>query len=57
MLTFHRHHAAARTFHEQENLKRQINATDHRIDRLICDGYSNVAPVWAERTIPAYRFR
>jgi hypothetical protein len=57
MLALHRHHAAARTFQEQENLKRQINATDRRIDRLIDDVYSNVAPVWAERTIPAYRFR
>ena len=28
-----------------------------RIDSLSDDAYSNVAPVWAERTDRAYRFR
>jgi len=31
--------AAARTDHEQTNLKRQIDAADRRIDRLVYDLY------------------
>ena len=31
--------AAARTDHEQANLKRQLDAADHRIDRLVYDLY------------------
>jgi len=40
MLTLHRQLAAARTAHEQENLKRQIAATDRLIDRLVYDLYN-----------------
>ncbi|MBU1743771.1 MAG: Eco57I restriction-modification methylase domain-containing protein [Proteobacteria bacterium] len=40
MLALHRRLAAARTDHEQTNLKRQIDATDSRIDRLVYDLYS-----------------
>ncbi len=40
MLALHRQLAAARTDHEQTNLKRQIAATDRRIDRLVYDLYS-----------------
>ncbi|MBU2055924.1 MAG: hypothetical protein KJ936_08310 [Proteobacteria bacterium] len=50
MISLHRLLAAARTDHERTNLKHRINAADRRIDRLIDDVYSNVAPVWAERT-------
>ncbi len=39
MLALHRRLAAARTDHEQTNLKRQIDAADHRIDRLVYDLY------------------
>jgi len=39
MLALHRRLAAARTDHEQTNLKRQIDATDRRIDRLVYDLY------------------
>ncbi|MFH1911659.1 MAG: N-6 DNA methylase [Pseudomonadota bacterium] len=39
MLALHRQLAAARTAHEQENLKRQIDAADRRIDRLVYDLY------------------
>ena len=37
MLALHRRLAAARTDHERTNLQRQIDATDRRIDRLVCD--------------------
>ena len=40
MLALHRMLAVARTEHEQENLKRQIDATDRRIDRLVYDLYN-----------------
>jgi hypothetical protein len=40
MLALHRRLAAARTDHEQTNLKRQIDATDRRIDRLVYNLYS-----------------
>jgi len=40
MLALHRQMAAARTDHEQTNLKRQIDATDSRIDRLVYDLYN-----------------
>ena len=40
MLALHRQLAAARTEHEQTNLKRQIDATDRRIDRLVYDLYN-----------------
>jgi hypothetical protein len=39
MLALHRNHAAARTEHEQTSLKRQIDATDRQIDRLVYDFY------------------
>ncbi len=39
MLALHRRLAAARTDHEQTNLKRQIDAADRRIDRLVYDLY------------------
>jgi hypothetical protein len=39
MRALHRRLAVARTDHEQENLKRQIDATDRRIDRLVYDLY------------------
>jgi hypothetical protein len=39
MLSLHRRLAVARTDHEQTNLKRQIDATDSRIDRLVYDLY------------------
>jgi len=39
MVALHRQLAASRTSHEQENLKRQINAADRRIDRLVYDLY------------------
>ena len=39
MLALHRQLAAARTDHERTNLKRQIDATDRRIDRLVYDLY------------------
>jgi predicted type IV restriction endonuclease len=39
MLALHRQLAATRTTHEQENLKRQIDAIDRRIDRLVYDLY------------------
>jgi hypothetical protein len=39
MLALHRQLAAARTEHEQTNLKRQIDAADRRIDRLVYDLY------------------
>jgi hypothetical protein len=40
MLALHRRLAAARTDHEQTNLKRQIDATDRRIDCLVYDLYN-----------------
>ncbi|MCX5826177.1 MAG: Eco57I restriction-modification methylase domain-containing protein [Deltaproteobacteria bacterium] len=40
MLALHRQLAAARTDHEQMNLKRQIAAADLRIDRLVYDLYN-----------------
>ncbi len=40
MLALYRQLAAARTDHEQTNLKRQIAATDRRIDRLVYDLYN-----------------
>ncbi len=40
MLVLHRQLASARTEHEQTNLKRQIDATDRRIDRLVYDLYN-----------------
>ncbi len=40
MLVLHRQLAAARTDHEQTNLKRQIEATDRQIDRLVYDLYN-----------------
>jgi len=39
MLALHRQLTAARTDHEQTNLKRQIDTTDRRIDRLVYDLY------------------
>lgn len=39
MLTLRRQLATARTDHEQTNLKRQIDAKDRRIDRLVYDLY------------------
>ncbi len=40
MLALHRQLAAARTDHERTNLKRQIDAADRRIDRLVYDLYN-----------------
>jgi predicted nucleic acid-binding Zn-ribbon protein len=40
MLALHRRLAVARTDHEQTNLKRQIDAADRRIDRLVYDLYN-----------------
>ncbi|MBM4314502.1 MAG: restriction endonuclease subunit M, partial [Deltaproteobacteria bacterium] len=40
MLALHRRLTAARTDHEQTNLKRQIDAADRRIDRLVYDLYN-----------------
>jgi predicted nucleic acid-binding Zn-ribbon protein len=40
MLALHRQLAAARTEHEQTNLRRQIDAADRRIDRLVYDLYN-----------------
>ena len=39
MLALHRRLASARTAHEQTNLKRQIDASDRRIDLLVYDLY------------------
>ena len=39
MLALNRRLDAARTDHEQTNLKRQIDAADRRIDRLVYDLY------------------
>jgi cell division protein FtsL len=39
MLTLHRKMAAARTEHEQTLLRRQIEATDRQIDRLVYELY------------------
>jgi len=39
MLTLHKQLAAAKTPHEQENLKRQIDATDRQIDKLVYELY------------------
>ena len=39
MLAFHKQLAAANTPHEQENLKRQIDATDRQIDKLVYELY------------------
>lgn len=39
MLVLRRQLAAASTPHEQENLKRQINATDHQINKLVYELY------------------
>ena len=35
MLSLHQQLAAARTEHEQTNLRHRIDATDRRIDRLV----------------------
>jgi len=40
MPALHRRLAASRTDHEQANLKRQIDAIDRRIDRLVYDLYN-----------------
>jgi hypothetical protein len=40
MLALHRRLAATRTDHEQTNLKRQVDAADRRIDRLVYDLYN-----------------
>ena len=40
MLALHRRLAAARTVHEQTNLKRQIDASDRQIDLLVYDLYN-----------------
>jgi hypothetical protein len=40
MLSLHRQLAAARTDHEQTNLKRRIEAADRRIDHLVYDLYN-----------------
>jgi hypothetical protein len=40
MLALHKQLAAARTDHEQTNLKRRIDATDRQIDRLVYDLYN-----------------
>jgi len=40
MLALHRRLAAVRTDHEQTNLKRQIDAADRQIDRLVYDLYN-----------------
>lgn len=40
MLALNRRLDAARTDHEQTNLKRQIDAADRRIDRLVYDLYN-----------------
>ena len=37
MLSLHKKLAAANTDHEKTNLQRQIDATDHQIDRLVYD--------------------
>ena len=39
MLALYRQLAAARTEHEQTNLKRQIDAADRQIDRLVYELY------------------
>lgn len=39
MLTLNKQFAAAQTPHEQENLKRQIDATDRQIDKLVYELY------------------
>ena len=39
MLALHKQLAAAKTPHEQENLKRQIDATDRQIDKLVYELY------------------
>lgn len=39
MLALHQRLAAARTDREETNLKRQIDAADRRIDRLVYDLY------------------
>jgi len=39
MLALRKQHAAAKTPHEQENLKRQIDATDRQIDKLVYELY------------------
>jgi hypothetical protein len=39
-LPLHPHPAAARTDHEQTNLKRRIDVADRRIDRLVYDLYN-----------------
>jgi len=39
MLTLHKQLAAAKTPHEQENLKRQIDATDRQIEKLVYELY------------------
>jgi hypothetical protein len=40
MLALHRQLAAARTDHEQNNLRRQIDDADRRIDSLVYDLYN-----------------
>ena len=40
MLALHQRLAATRTDHEQNNLKRQIDAADRRINRLVYDLYN-----------------
>lgn len=39
MLMLHKQLAAAKTPHEQNNLKRQIDATDQQIDKLVYELY------------------
>jgi predicted nucleic acid-binding Zn-ribbon protein len=39
MLSLHKKLAAANTNHEKTNLQRQIEATDHQIDRLVYELY------------------
>ena len=39
-LALHKQLAAAKTPHEQENLKRQIDATDRQIDKLVYELYA-----------------
>jgi hypothetical protein len=40
MLALYRQLAPARTDHEQTNLRRQIDAADRQIDRLVYDLYN-----------------
>ena len=40
MLALHKHKAAAHTQAEQEQIQRQIDATDHQIDALVYELYT-----------------